>query len=148
MTTQRTSLRPTKQNQDEIQHERDQHPQDESRATRTVHMTKRRKHLFKRAPDRALKRVVAEDLVDDEALLQVGEVLLLKGAPVHLLAQVLGIRIAEMDVTLDVLVEPVEVDPEHPKLKVYVDKGEAQMYPAGATQTQRAAAQAVRMVRR
>lgn len=143
MTTRR-ALRDPEQRKNELRKEQDQHPQDTSAPTRTLNLLKRRKHLLRKPVTPREARITSE-LLSSSDLLQIGEIGLRPGAPVTLLARALSAQIAEMDVTLDVIVEPVSVDPEHPSLKIYVDSTDSDA--TGIAHTQKVAASLVGMVR-
>lgn len=140
----RRALRDPEQRKDELTKEQDQHSQEVSAPKRTLNLLKRRKHQLRKPVTPRAARITSEPL-SGSGLLQIGEIGLKPWAPVTLLASVLSAQIAEMDVTLDVIVEPVFVDPEHPSLKIYVDPKDAD--PTGIAHAQKVTARLAGVVR-
>jgi hypothetical protein len=110
--------------------EKEQHRDDSPKST-----TKRRKHLYKRVPSRSMDRVVVSLLPKEENLVLLGEARVPKGSSLNTLARDMSAQIADMDVTLDVLVEPIE-DPEVPAIRFYVEREATLKTPSEVLQTQ------------
>ena len=122
----KVALRSPEQARDERDREKDKHPHGETRTTRKVHVLKRRKHPLRVEPQR-----IAPEKLQVAQLIQIGEMKGDLGKMQELIAQ-----IAELDVTLDVVVEPVEED----TVRFFVDEQEATEHPGEAYRVSRAVA--------
>jgi hypothetical protein len=133
----RYALRSVEDAQEERQKERDQHRDDVPAST-----TRRRKHPYRRTPRRVHPSILLSSaLPPQDSLILIGEARLPWGMSAQSLARDLCAQIADMGVTLDVLVEPVDIDMDestgaYPSIRFYVEREEAVGSPSEVLPTQ------------